>query len=95
MDGQVVFIDARGQTILRPRCDWAGEFSEGLAPIRIGTKFGMIDKVGAIVIGAAFDRVYSFSEGLAHIEQEGKSGFMNRVGKIVIEPRFAKRPSRR
>lgn len=42
--------------------DYAGSFSEGLARVQIGWKYGLIDKTGKIVIEPMFDDVYQFSE---------------------------------
>src|SRR5262245_834004 len=47
------------------RFDEAGQFSEGLAPVRIGGKFGYVDTQGEVVIPPQFDFANPFSEGVA------------------------------
>ena len=69
-------------------------FSEGLAAVRIGDKWGFIDRQGTYVIEPQFDDAQSFSEGLAAVrigDREtgvGKYGFIDRQGRYVVEPQF-------
>jgi WG containing repeat len=61
-----------------PQFNIAYEFSEGLAPVKIGTgcelcgKWGFIDKTGKVVIEPRFEAVNDFSEGLAVFTQRGR-----------------------
>jgi hypothetical protein len=88
------YIDTTGKMTIPPQFNIAYEFSEGLAPVKIGTgcelcgKWGFIDKTGKVVIEPRFEAVNDFSEGLAVFRQGTKSGFIDRTGRIVIEPRF-------
>jgi hypothetical protein len=43
-------------------------FSEGLAAVQQGGKWGFVDHQGRLVIPARYDRVKRFSEGLAIVE---------------------------
>jgi hypothetical protein len=63
-------------------------FSEGLAGVKIGDKWGFIDRDGKQVIPPQFDNVYPFSEGLAGVSVQEKYGFIDRSGKQVIPPTF-------
>jgi hypothetical protein len=63
-------------------------FSETLARIKIGDKWGYIDKTGKFVINPQFDFARDFSEGLAAVKIGGKCGYINKTGKIVIKPQF-------
>jgi WG containing repeat len=40
-------------------------FSDGLAAVRLGSKYGYIDKTGKLVIHPQFDLVLNFTDGLA------------------------------
>ena len=62
--------------------------SEGLAGVKIGTKWGFIDRQGNQVISPQFENIYPFSEGLAGVVIKGKYGFIDRQGKMVIPPTF-------
>ena len=83
-----------GRVAIAPRFDAAGDFSDGLAAVRIGRKWGFIDRSGSLVIRPRFvegDAPFStkFSDGLAAVRYGDKWGFIDRTGKVVIRPRFA------
>ena len=63
-------------------------FSEGLAAVKLGTKWGFIDKTGKMVINAQFNYAWPFSEGLAAVLVDDKWGFIDKTGKMVIDPQF-------
>lgn len=64
-------------------------FSEGLAPVMKGGKWGYIDIEGKYVIAPRFNYAKSFSEGLAAVNiGEGKWGYIDHSGKFVIPPKF-------
>ncbi|VAX27313.1 hypothetical protein MNBD_NITROSPINAE05-1225 [hydrothermal vent metagenome] len=65
-------------------------FHEGLAAVRIGDKYGYIDKDGRVVIKPRFDYAQIFSEGLARIVMKKRSGYIDKTGKTLIQPRFHK-----
>jgi hypothetical protein len=54
------------------------EFSEGLARVQVGEKWGFIDKTGNLVIQPQFDEASEFSEGLARVRIGDKWGFVSR-----------------
>jgi hypothetical protein len=62
------------------------EFSEGLAPVQVGGKFGFIDKTGKMVIPPKYDDAFSFSEGLALVKIGDKFRYIDKTGKFVWEP---------
>src|SRR6218665_3687156 len=59
-----------------------------LAPVKIGSKCGYIDKGGKIAIDTQFEDARWFQEGLARIELGWKWGFIDKTGSIVIKPQF-------
>ncbi len=78
-----------GRTVIEPRFKKAGEFSEGLAPVKVFSKFGYINKRGEFQIKPEFDEATTFSEGLAAVSQtndelEEVYGFIDSTGKLVI-----------
>ena len=81
-----------GKFVINPQFDIALDFSEGLAPVRIGEirtgKWGFIDKQGKIVINPQFDVANFFNGGLAAVKVGDKWGFIDKQGKIVINPQF-------
>ena len=82
------FIDKSGVILTSQRYDRAKDFSEGLAPVQIGTQWGFIDKNGNIVINMQFDAAEPFSDGLALIRQNDLWGYINYAGIIVIPPKY-------
>jgi len=82
------FIDKSGSLITNARFDYAKDFSEGLAPVRVRDKWGYIDKSGRMVIEPKFDDADPFSDGLARIEQGELFGYIDHNGAVVIRPQF-------
>ena len=75
-----------------PQFDWAEDFSGGLARIRIGGLYGVIDTAGSVIAEPQFDSVQSFSEGLAAVRigdwDTGLWGFIDTNGNVIVEPQF-------
>ncbi|WP_232616676.1 WG repeat-containing protein [Leptospira weilii] len=74
--------------VIQPQFDRVGKFSNGLAPVLVGKKWGYIDFTGTLVIQFQFEDAHSFSEGLASVKIKNKWGYINSTGKIVIQPQF-------
>src|SRR5437762_8660860 len=68
--------------------DEAGMFSEGLAPVRAGAKFGYSDVKGDTVIAPQFDFAARFAEGLAAAGIGSKQGYIDKTGMFVLVPQF-------
>lgn len=88
LQGKWGFIDKTGKFAIYPQFDLAGNFKEGLAPIKINEKYGYIDKNGNYAIKPQFDDASNFSEGLACVRIEGKYGYINPKGRFIINPTF-------
>ena len=86
------YIDAQGEIVIPARYYWAGDFSDGLAPVCFSKyppgEWGYIDKSGRVVIDGKFESAASFSEGLAKVGV-GKNnfGYIDKKGEYVIQPR--------
>ena len=76
------------QEVIPARFERALPFSEGLAAVRIGGRFGYIDHRGEIVIRPTFDLAGQFYQGLAEVLVGDKAGIINRAGVLVVEPMF-------
>lgn len=89
--GQFGYIGHSGRIVIPPRYEFADEFHEGLAFVRIRGKHGVIDVTGELVVPATFERIpghSGFSEGLAPAGTADKYGFINTSGEWVIPPKF-------
>jgi len=94
------FINKAGQIVIEPQFDSADDFSDGLAPVRIGSllalsdvdskvvKWGYIDKAGRRAIELQFLDARKFSEGLAAVKVGRKWGYIDTTGRVVIPPQF-------
>lgn len=92
------YINTQGKIVIQPQFPGALDFSEGLAPVLMVTKFlgllvtgqkwGYINKMGIVAIEPQFDWAYSFAEGLAAVKKNNYWGYINKLGQMVIEPRF-------
>ncbi len=73
---QYVFIDKTGRAVAGERYDSAQDYSDGLAAVRIGEKWGYVDHGGKWVMRPRFVSASTgFSHGLAHVALElGKDG---------------------
>jgi len=68
--------------------DWGWNFSEGLAEVQTGEKWGYIDRSGRMVIRPRFQAAKYFSEGLASVKVNDRWGYIDRTGKMVIPADF-------
>jgi hypothetical protein len=63
-------------------------FSEGLARVSMGERFGFINKGGEIVIECRYEDAKDFSKGLAAVKANGLWGFIDRTGTLIIQPQY-------
>lgn len=86
------YVDRYGNDVIEAKYDYASDFSEGLAAIRIGDnetgKWGFIDKTGKEVIQPKYENVSSFKNGMAWIAENGKVGTIDKSGNYIITPQF-------
>nr|WP_319382429.1 WG repeat-containing protein [uncultured Roseibium sp.] len=68
----------------------AGQFSEGLATVRVDGKYGYIDRTGEMVIEPHYDLAGRFKDGLAEVFVGPLAGVIDRGGSFVVEPRFGR-----
>ncbi len=71
--------------------DFATDFSEGLAAVRMGDHYAYLDRSGKIALSldAALDGVSPFSEQRAVVRAADLYGYIDQTGKIVVDPQFA------
>ena len=65
---------------------YSGNFSQGLAPVLVGNKWGYIDKKGRMVIPPKFACADDFSEGLAAVGNQGM--YIDQKGQAVFTHQF-------
>jgi hypothetical protein len=90
--GRWGYVDPSGKPVLAPRWSEAGDFSEGLAPVKVWEtdRCGYVDRTGAYAIEPAFAACRPFSGGLARVDLSAspelgeKVAFVDRTGKVVL-----------
>ncbi|MGD0251478.1 MAG: WG repeat-containing protein [Verrucomicrobiota bacterium] len=106
-NGKPAFIDQAGAIIIQPNADWlptgieGKHFVEGLEPVQIrwkpgmvdGSKWGFLNTNGTFEIEPQFTLALPFSEGLAPVRDVYnrygyKYGYIDHAGKYVIAPQF-------
>ncbi|MEP6847740.1 MAG: WG repeat-containing protein [Acidobacteriota bacterium] len=89
-----ILVDREAKIFPLPTIEDHHDFSEGIAAVRIGDKWGYIDTGGKIVIPAKFhdwsggNDIGEFSEGLARITVFDKAGYIDRKGHFVIAAKY-------
>ncbi|MGQ9512886.1 WG repeat-containing protein [Thermodesulfitimonas sp.] len=93
--GKWVYIDRTGRVVIdRDDIIVPGNFSEGLAPVKVGcgsgNLWGYIDKNGNMVIGPRFESAGGFHSGLAEVGVDlvhgGRWRYIDNTGKHVWYP---------
>ena len=94
-------IDRAGNVILKPKRKYKdiGPFNQhGLATIKIGTKYGLINRGGKVVTKGRFAQIENFQEGYAIVRRHSYGSFMlfknvkyaimDSSGQLVCRPSF-------
>jgi hypothetical protein len=88
------YIDLLGGLKIEMKFDDALSFSEGLASVRLGNKWGYINHEGDWVLAPNYVKAKNFSEGLAFVEKEGNTwAFIDQKGNQRIEVKSGLTPS--
>jgi hypothetical protein len=64
------FTDIFGNEVIKTKYEYAENFSDGLALVRLNNKFGFIDKTGNVIIDLQFEDAESFKNGFAKVKRE-------------------------
>jgi len=88
-DGTATVFDAKGRFGAEFDDDWYfGTLREGLLPIKQGGKWGVVDRLGRVVLKPTFDFMGNFSEGKAPVSIGKKWGYIDFKGDMIIKPQF-------
>jgi len=87
VDWKYGFINNNGKIIIEPIYDRVTEFYEGLAEVKIKSRFhAFIDVKENTIIELNYNAlVGQFSEGLAGIREEDKRGFIDKNGSFILD----------
>ncbi len=81
---KVGYISNRGKTVIKPVFLSGGDFSEGLAAVRLNGHYGFINRTGKFVIAPRYDYAGSFSHGIAVAYNDGIPSFIDKKGETVL-----------
>lgn len=85
------YIDSTGIFVIKPVYDYADDFSNGLAVVRQGEDYIVIDPTGTVIYQSK-DIIGSFHNGAASIQTTGDAwlyGFIDTTGKVIVEPKYS------
>ena len=83
------FIDTDGRVALEGKTfEDAKPFSQGLAAVQSGGRWGYIDLTGKFVIAPSYEAAGSFSQGLAPVRTGGLWGYIDAGGRLKIPAQF-------
>lgn len=84
-EGRFGYADAEGCLAIEPRYAWAGDFSEGRAPVAVdGMLMGLIDREGREVIAPEYDDLSWDGSRYAYVDRDGRHGCLDRTGRVVV-----------
>ena len=79
------YIDKSGNKINEMKYDYAGDFSDGLAVVKNGNKYGFIDTTGKTIIDFKYDAVSPFYSGYAMVKNGNEFYVINKKDKRTSE----------
>ncbi len=83
------YINTNLEWIIEPTYDYAGDFNEGYAHVRLGDKHMYINTQGDISIFGDFVEAGDFSNGLAPAKNDNYLwGYIDYNGNYIIEPKY-------
>lgn len=89
------YINKSGHVVVRPRFDYAGNFSEGLGRFEINGRYGFIDTTGSVAILSLACRrmnTVSFRNGVAQVLVRYKVNYPMKIGYIDRRGRYIWKP---
>ena len=92
---KIGFMNREGQIVIPPRFDYAEDFLEGVARVKIDGHLAFIDENGSVLFQLPnYTSAWSFYDGLAMVEVQrpdevdGHRGYIDHTGKLVIPLRY-------
>ena len=82
------YVDGNGKRVFSQVFEYAGSFSEGMAPVKKKGKFGYIDIRGNMVIEPEYEDAGNMSQGYAVVRKAGKYGYIDKNGEDAVAARY-------
>ena len=87
-DRKFGYINIEGEFVIEPVFEYARNFSNGIAAVKMDGKWGFIDKTGDITIEPRFEDAGEFADGLCNVKLDDLWGYIDETGAFVVEPRY-------
>lgn len=84
LNGLYGYVDTNGTVVIPPIYSYASPFSDGLAPVKLGSKYGYINHAGEVVVDFQYDDAYIFSDGMGMVREDRSYGYVDTTGALVI-----------
>jgi hypothetical protein len=85
------YADSSEAVTIAPQYDDCGEFTEGLAPVRLEGKWGYLAEKGEMAIAPRFEAADGFSEGLAFVTLDSEAkAVIDKAGKVLFRADYYK-----
>ncbi|HYH14341.1 MAG TPA: WG repeat-containing protein, partial [Flavisolibacter sp.] len=88
VNGKYGYIDQSGKEVISPIFHAAGEFAEGVAPVRQGGLYGYINTKGEFTIPPQFEFALPFKDGFAIVYKQEQPSYINKAGKQPFNTPF-------
>ncbi len=85
----VAYISPTGERVISARFTWGDDFAGGVARVRVGELFGLIDPAGNYVLLPEYRYIGRVSQGLVRVAQGDKFGYTNLRGEWVVPLEYA------
>lgn len=82
------YINKNGGIVVEPQFDFASDFINGVAAVKVSDLWGYINAEGNFTIVPQFDEAWNSSENLAAVQVNGKYGYTKKAGNTVIDPQY-------
>ena len=78
------YINLQDSVILKPKYDYAWNFSEGMSPMKLNGKYGYVNENGRVIVPPVYNYAGMFSDGLSVVRKGDKYGFIDQSGRLVV-----------
>ncbi len=81
-NGKFGYINKNNRLVIPYKFDYGYDFHNGIAKVRIGNKWGYINKQGDLITDL-FDEISDFEDGIAITRQGNKYAIINQDGQVI------------
>ncbi|MEQ9412111.1 MAG: WG repeat-containing protein [Fuerstiella sp.] len=82
------YIDRRGYFYISPQYEFACEFSDGRASVKVDGRYRVIDSSGKFIIEQQYDWIGPYRFNRALVRLDNRYGYADETGAVVIAPQY-------